>query len=471
MAIEIDFKVSPAHLLPKIERLFDLSAKKILDIERRWGSRNGTPVFTKSGLYTSQGWTEWTQGFRFGSAILQFEVGGEKRFLDIGRSGTITQMALHLSHQGVHDHGFNIVSTYGNLLRLMREGMICENEFEAKFYQLAIKVSGATQAARWSQTANGEGFIYSFNGPHSLFIDTIRSLRVLAMAHQLGHILMGEGDRRISLLKRLIEHARMTARFNVFYGEGRDAFDVRGRTAHESIFNTKNGQYRCPNSQQGYSPFSTWMRGLAWAICGFSEQLEFVKTLKSSALDELGETKSIEEMMLKAALATADFYLENVCKDGIPMWDSGAPRLMKMGEYLERDSEPFNEFEPVDSSAAAIAAQGLIRLGRFLSIQKCELKNAESNLSQRYVQSGFCIAKTLFSEPYLSSNENHEGLILHSIYHRPNGWDFIPKGRQIPCGESSMWGDYHARELAMMILREANQKPHYHFFDGLSIDK
>ena len=68
-----------------------------------------------------------------------------------------------------------------------------------------------------------------------------------------------------------------TARYSIYYGEGRDAFDVRGRTAHESIFNLNDGSYRCPNSQQGYSPFSTWTRGLAWAMLGFAEQLEFLR--------------------------------------------------------------------------------------------------------------------------------------------------------------------------------------------------
>ena len=84
-------------------------------------------------------------------------------------------MAPHVSHIGVHDHGFNNVSTYGNLLRLMSEGRIPENAWERNFYELALKCSGAVQAARWSPTADGGGYIYSFNGPHSLFVDTIRS--------------------------------------------------------------------------------------------------------------------------------------------------------------------------------------------------------------------------------------------------------------------------------------------------------
>ena len=66
-----------------------------------------------------------------------------------------------------------------------------------------------------------------------------------------------------------------------------------------------------------------------------------------------------------AALATADFYLANSCTDGIPMWDTGAPNLHRLGACLGRASDR-STWEPVDSSAAAIAAQGLLRLGNHL---------------------------------------------------------------------------------------------------------
>jgi unsaturated chondroitin disaccharide hydrolase len=91
----------------------------------------------------------------------------------------------------------------GICLRLMREGKIPHNEDEKNFYEIALKVSGAVQASRWTKLADGTGFIHSFNGPHSLFVDTIRSCRALAVAHQLGHVLMGEQDAKISLLKRV----------------------------------------------------------------------------------------------------------------------------------------------------------------------------------------------------------------------------------------------------------------------------
>src|SRR3954453_21912498 len=193
---------TPAALRPKLRRLFELSAAKIRSLEGAWRPEQGSPVFTAGGKYTTRGWTEWTQGFQFGDAILQFDATGEVEFLEIGRERTVALMAPHVSHIGVHDHGFNNVSTYGNLLRLMNEGRIPENSWERRFYELALKLSGAVQAARWSRTSDGGGYIYSFNGPHSLFVDTIRTLRALSLGHRLGHALMGENDKKISLLER-----------------------------------------------------------------------------------------------------------------------------------------------------------------------------------------------------------------------------------------------------------------------------
>jgi unsaturated chondroitin disaccharide hydrolase len=443
-----------------------------LSLEKSWKPSAGTPVFTVRGRYTSRGWTEWTQGFQYGSAVLQFDATGERRFLALGRRGTVERMARHVSHLGVHDHGFNNLSTYGNLLRLMREGRLADNAWERSFYELALKVSGAVQAARWTNLSEDGGFIYSFNGPHSLFIDTLRSLRSLAVAHQLDHVLMGERDRRICLLERLRQHARTTATHSVFYGRGRDAYDVRGRVAHEIIFNCNDGSYRCPNSQQGYSPFSTWTRGLAWAICGFAEQLEFLQHLglgtrarpkapgRTGAIrTSPGWVTTIREHFLKPARATADFYLANACADGVPMWDTGAPNLHRLpDDYLLKPANPFNDWEPVDASAAAIAAQGLIRLGSYLQAQ------GETDNATRYRQAGLTTARTLFQEPYLATNPSHQGLLLHSVYHRPNGWDYVAPARKVPNGESSQWGDYHLRELALMLWRQARREPYLTFF-------
>ncbi|MCL6432369.1 MAG: glycoside hydrolase family 88 protein, partial [Anaerolineae bacterium] len=451
--MKINEHLRPADLMPRIERLWELSAGKILAIEETWDAARGSPVYTIEGRYASRGWTEWTQGFQYGSAILQFDATGDERFLAIGRDMTVRVMAKHLTHMGVHDHGFNNVSTYGNLWRLMQEGRLPEDAWERRFYELALRTSGAVQARRWTPTADGGGFIYSFNGPHSLFADTIRSLRALALAHLLGHVLLEEQDRPVSLLERLVRHAQTTARYNVYFGTGRDAYDLRGRVAHESLFNTNDGSYRCPSTQQGYSPFSTWTRGLAWIMCGYAEELEFLDRVPDEALDPLGGRAAIEGTMLEAACATCDYYIAQTPADGIPYWDTGAPGLAHLGDYLSRPADPFNPYEPVDSSAAAIAAQGLLRLGNYLQAK------GRAEEGRRYWQAGLTVLGALLSEPYLSTSPGHQGLILHSVYHRPRGWDYVPPGAAVPRGESSMWGDYHAREVALYVQRVAQGAP------------
>jgi unsaturated chondroitin disaccharide hydrolase len=454
--IKSDDGLSVRDLKSPLERFWSLSGQKIRAIEETWDPKNGTPVFTVDGKYATRGWTEWTQGFQYGSAFLQFEGSGLEEFLKIGRTGMINVMAPHVTHTGVHDHGFNNVSTYGAYRRMMLEGAIPRDEWALRFCEMALKASGAVQANRWRRLGDGKGFICSFNGPHSLFADTIRSLRSLALAHRLGHALMGEGDQKISLLQRLIAHAEATANFTVYYGEKRDAYDVKGRVAHESIFNVTDGHYRCPNSQQGFSPFSTWTRGLAWVILGFAEELEFLQILPDEEFLLFGSRGVIVKRWLTTALATADFYLENCASDGIPYWDTGAPNLHRLGDgYLNHPADPFNDFEPVDSSAAAIAAQGLLRLGMYLGPEQT---------GKKYYQAGLTVAKTLLNPPYISEQEDHQGLLLHSVYHRPNGWDFVPEGRKVPCSESSMWGDYHLRELALYLTRMANGKRYYTFF-------
>ncbi len=446
----------------KLANFWDHSGRKILDIEANYDKSGGTPVYTVAGEYTTRGWTEWTEGFVYGSAVLQFDATNDEQFLAIARRNTVDRMASHVSHIGVHDHGFNNLSTYGNLLRLMREGRTETNDWEAEFYKLAIKTSAAVQAARWSSIPDG-GYIYSFNGPHSLFVDTVRSCRVLMAGHQLGHVLMGEGDQPINLLERAIQHLAATAKFNIWYGEGRDHYDVRGRTAHEAVFNRNDGAFRCPNSQQGFSGFTTWTRGLSWAMVGYPEELEFLATLDDSDLAPFGGREAIEALWLKAAEATCDFYIEHTATDGIPYWDTGAPLIHKLGDDIfDRPADPYNDFEPVDSSAAAIGAQGLLRLGQYHE------KRGNAAKATRYTDAGLNAANTLFSAPYLSESDAHQGLILHSIYHRPNGWDHVPEGSKIPNGESSMWGDYHARELALYLGRLNTEAPNYTFYAGIS---
>ena len=221
-----------------------------------------------------------------------------------------------------------------------------------------------------------------------------------------------------------MQHARATAQYNVYLGRGRDRFDVRGRVAHESLFNPVNGTYRGPSTQQGYSPFTTWTRGLAWAMLGFAEQLEFLETLphatSSHAAGTKPSTRFCSTRPARRAISTSTTRPRRTAsRTGIP-----APPVLARSAIGARGRRIRSTHEPVDSSAAAIAAQGLLRLGHLLATRGLRPE------ARRYEQAGLQVAATLFDEtgPYLSRDPDHQGLVLHSVYHWPNGWDHVPRG-------------------------------------------
>lgn len=460
--MRVDLCLKLTALQDAVDRVFRVGAQKAVALDRAWDPLSGTPVVTVAGRYTPRGWTEWTLGFHYGIQLLAGEGAGYPDLVRKARRQILSRMPPHLTHSGVHDHGFNTLSSYGTLLRLLSEGTIPnEGPGDAALCKQAICVSGAVQAARWTTLRDGLGFIYSFNGPHSLFVDTLRTLRVLVAAHRLGHVLLSENDVHVNLLARALVHALTTDRFLLFHGDSSHTYDVRGRTAHEGLFNCATGLFRARSTQQGYSPFSTWTRGLAWAMLGFAEQFEVLRLLPARTFPAvLGLTRAeVLGRLERAARETCDHYITSVAAaDGVPYWDDGAPGLCHLGDWRSRPADPFNDHEPVDASAAAVAAQGLLRLGRALGARR----------GQRYTQAGLTVAHTLMQAPYLSEKRSHQGLLLHSVYHWPNHWDYVQPGRTVTSGESSLWGDYHLLELALLVRRLAARAPYPTFLSGIS---
>ncbi|BAS28236.1 hypothetical protein [Limnochorda pilosa] len=530
--MHIRMDLSTQDLKDDLQRFWDRSARSLAHLAG-WDDGGPSPVVTVAGRYVPKAWTDWTRGFLYGSMLLHFEATGERALYDRARDGIRRSMPAYVTHRGVHDHGFNVISTYGALHRLALAGRLPageDREAVLRESEMALRASGAVQAMRWTrlpgpgalsvETADapaswgqpgaslragsdfpageddrlergGAGYIHSFNGPHSLFIDTIRSLRSLAVADALGQRLHDEGDRVVDLLGRLLQHAWTSARYNVYYGEGRDVWDVPGRVCHEAVFSVADGSFRAPSTQQGYSPFTTWTRGLAWAILGFAEELQWLARLPEERLAPFGGRAAVLGWMERAARVTADYYLQHSFGDGIPLWDTGAPNVPRIAAYPHEASDPWNGHEPVDSSAAAIAAQGFLRLGRYLAgvggpkkrvdtapatggpagdsgqtspEASFETEPERGSAGHRYWQAGLTLAATLFQPPYLNGDDDHQGLILHSIYHRPRGWDHLPAGSAIPAGESSLWGDYHARELALYLWCLLEGRFEYAFF-------
>ncbi len=428
--------LSPASLLPKLHRVFELSAAKLRSIERTWSPSQGSPVCTVQGRYATRGWTEWTQGFQFGSAILQFDATGETEFLEIGRERTVSLMAPHLTHTGVHDHGFNNVSTYGNLLRLIHEGRVPDNPWERRFYELALKCSGAVQAGRWSHIAEGGGFIYSFNGPHSLFVDTIRSARSLVLAHRLGHVLLGENDRRISLLDRGIEHA--------WPPRGIPSITARAATLSTSAAAWRTSAFSTPTTATSAAPARSRATRpsppgrAAWlGPCSVSPNSWNFWIPWQSRPTPFGRWSAPPA---PPAISISPTRLPTASPTGTPAppaWKEPAtgapfPPIHIMPPSPSTAPPPSSPRRDCCAWAAAWATTAIGRqASRFATLSS--------------------------TRPTSAPIPGIRGCYLHSVYHRPNGWNWQP-------GESSMWGDYHARELALYLLRLAEGGPYLKFW-------
>ena len=183
--IRCDTSLTAAALAPLVRRAAALAVDKARLLRRSWEPSRGTPVFTVSGRYTSRGWTEWTQGFQFGSPSCSSTPPATSDFLGIGRPSTVRAHgpARHATSACTTTASTTSAPT-ATCCRLMREGRHRRRtRGSGDFYELALKVSrrGAGRALDRSIAPDGGGYIYSFNGPHSLFVDTIRSLRALGV--------------------------------------------------------------------------------------------------------------------------------------------------------------------------------------------------------------------------------------------------------------------------------------------------
>ena len=248
--MHIDRTRRPATCCPKIERMFELSAGKIRSLETTWPAEAGAPVFTVERPLSVARLDRMDPGLpvRLGDAAVRRH--RRHRVPRAGpRRGRVERMAPHLTHVGVHDHGFNNVSTYGGLWRLAREGRIDAPPWELRFYELALKVSGAVQARRWTQRCRTAATsIRSTARTRCSSTPSARCARWRS-AHMLGHGCRRSRTPRSTCSTGCSSTRARPREYAVYYGEGRDTYDVRGRTAHESLFNVANGTLSRPEQR------------------------------------------------------------------------------------------------------------------------------------------------------------------------------------------------------------------------------
>ena len=323
-----------------------------------------TPMYTVGGRWNREGerWTHWCEGFYPGIFWLLHKHTAGPKWRDAAERYS-RALAPRRFDRAVHDLGFLFFSTYLRWYHLTGDEALKQVLIDA----------GRTLALRRQQGR----YLASFVGPQSLFIDIMMNVGLITWA---ANVVTDASLRQIAL-----EHCRTTAQYLV---------RSDGGTAHEGVFDLETGRFVKQTTHQGWSGDSTWTRGLAWAIYGFT------------AVHRL----SGEEEFLAVAQRCADCYLRRSPPGLVPPWDFDLPAEVP---HL------------YDSSAAAITASGLWDLSEAVS---------DPVAQDRYRAAALTILQTLCTDEFLPRcRPEWEGILLHGIYHYH---------KNLGVDESVAWGDH-----------------------------
>lgn len=249
--------------------------------------------------------------------------------------------------------------------------------------------AGTTMAQRFQPLG---GYLCTWVDPGSTFIDVMMNVGIILRA---AEYTSSEELRTIALT-----HARTSLRYLV-RGDG--------STVHEGWFDPRTGEFLRAATHQGSRPDSTWARGQAWAIYGFTTMYR----------------RTNEGDMLDAARRTAEYYIAHTAEDGVPPND---------WESSEADQER-------EASAAAIASAAMLHLSDAI--------RDDPAASSRYRTYGERIVATLRSTEYLAADlPDWEGTLRHATYHYRN---------QLGVNESVMWGDHFFVEALSMLEHDGTR--------------
>ncbi len=352
-----------ASLLPRVERALAFAGRQVRSLIER--HPEFYPMYTQAGRWKHGGeaWTHWCDGFLPGILWLLHLSTKDPWYRE--QAERYSRPLLPRQHdRNVHDLGFIFMSTYHHWHRLTRDPALRDVLIQA----------GRTMGLRFQRPG---GYLASFVGPESLFIDIMMNVGVLFFAAR---------ETQDEALRGLVMEHCLTTRRALVRGDG--------STAHEGIFDLATGECLRQSTHQGWRGDSCWSRGLTWSLYGFGIAYRY----------------SRDRRFLETAELNADFYIEHTPDHGVPPWDYDAP--------AEQRRQP-------DSSAAAIAASGLLDLAGFTA------SRAKSRL---YRDTAFRILATLTTEEYLAEGTpGWEGILKRGGYH-------IHKALGVD--ESVMWGEY-----------------------------
>ena len=332
------------------------------------------PMYTVAGKWKQEGelWTHWCEGFYPGIYWLLHQHTGDPFWRQHAEAAS-KRLEPRRWDRKVHDLGFLFFSTYLRWYHLTGDSALKQVLIDA----------GRTLAMR----RQIGGYLGSFIGPESLFIDIMMNVGIILWAAT------ATGDE--TLRQIAIEHARTTEHYLV---------REDGGTAHEGIFDVTTGQFQRQSTHQGFAADSTWTRGLAWAIYGFTA------VHRLSGLPEFPA----------AAQRCAECYLRRAPVNLVPAWDFDAPA---------------DGTQPWDSSAAAITASGLFDLSEQVT---------DIALKDRYRQAALTMLESLCSDAFLAhKTPGWEGILLHGVYHLH---------KHLGVDESVAWGDHFFVEALVKAI-------------------
>ena len=339
------------------------------------------PMYTINGHWKHEGptWTHWCDGFLPGMMWIfdkrNAANGGDDGYWREQAIRYTTPLEPRKNDREVHDLGFIFLSTYYRWYQLTHDQKLKD----------AIVEAGRTLALRYREKGQ---YLRSFAGEDSLFIDIMMNVGIIFYAAR------ETGDRR---LRDIAVRHSLTTRRVLVRGDG--------STAHEGIFDLETGEFLRQTTQQGYRGDSCWSRGLAWALYGFSTSYEY----------------SRDPRFLETAEACADYYITHANPDGVPPWDfTAAPEGRKL----------------LDTSAAAIAASGLLRLCRLLQ---------DPVKGHLYWSTALLILRSLCEKYLAKKDKKWEGILKGGLYHIH---------RELGVDESVIWGEYFFVEALEQALRQ-----------------
>ncbi|MCH7397244.1 glycoside hydrolase family 88 protein [Belliella sp. DSM 107340] len=318
---------------------------------------------------------EWTGGFWPGILWYMYEYTEDDQWKQAALEWThsLEPNQFNTSH---HDIGFMMFCSYGNALR-----------FEKKYeYDQILIESAKSLVKRYSPVV---GSIQSWNKRKSkgdintweypVIMDNMMNLELLFYATEIT------GDS--SFYEVAIQHATQTMKNHI-----RDDFS----TYHVVNYDPKNGDVLHQQTLQGFSDNSTWARGQAWGIYGFTTMYRATQ----------------DNQFLETAVGLADFFLEHpkLPEDMIPIWDFN---VGEDGYHPDWDFDPTKfEEQPRDASAAAITASALLELSTYVDDEQ----------KKKYFDAAEKMLKSLSSEAYLNSGDaNPYFLLKHSTGNLPSG--------------------------------------------------